>query len=160
MNPKAEADAARKLAYRIAGALQVKLKGQIVGIRVEYLPICERLVIEYTLTDGGRVQSSTAYSQSYFEDTSKEHVRWLATQIYTQLKQRLDWLLRGNNAHSTYAGDRSERPVTDSIPRTGVVQNRRSTGCKRGRPATKPKDVSDPKFIHTEQVPASAIEGT
>lgn len=145
----------RQLAYRIAIALQGKFVGKLVGLRTESLPIADRLVFEYTLTEGGTTQSCTAYSEGYFEDQDKAHVTWLAQQIYTQLKDRLQWLLRGpTNAYAADVSDRTERPKRTKVPATGVVQNRRNTGTTGTRKVTQPEDASHTKPVHAEDVPA------
>lgn len=82
-------DKVKEIAFKIAVALQKKFNGTL-AVRTEYLR-GERLLIEYSLegTDGAVAQ--TAYAQSFFEDITKEKASWLATRVYTELKERETW---------------------------------------------------------------------
>lgn len=83
-----------ELVYRIAAALQKKFKGKILGVRTEPLAK-DRTLYEFTLSEGGKLQSSTAYSQGFFEDIDAKTASWLAGKIATELVQRYEWAQRG-----------------------------------------------------------------
>lgn len=83
----------QQLAYKMAAALDKKFKGKVVGLRTQRFET-ERLLFEFTLSVGSKVVS-TAYSEGWFEDINAEQAKWLATRIYTELMQRIDWAARG-----------------------------------------------------------------
>jgi hypothetical protein len=123
---------------------------------METLPNTSRLVVEYTLSDALH-EVSTAYTQSFFEIETKEHLNWLVTQIFIQLKNQLDWVNRGSNhARQTYARVPHERTrsTEPTVPITGVVQNRRDKSLSSQRRISKSDDETDSKPVYAEDVPA------
>lgn len=81
-------------AYAVASAVQKKCKDK--SLRMEHYPLradrpdSVRLFCFY-LSEGGKVESCTAYTGSWFESELNQ----VAKLIYIDLTQRLDWALRG-----------------------------------------------------------------
>lgn len=82
-------DKVKEIAFKIAVALQKKFEG-VLAVRTEYLR-GDRLLIEYVLEGNDGALAQTAYGQSFFEDLTKEKANWLATRIYSELKEREQW---------------------------------------------------------------------
>lgn len=142
------------LGFKIAGALQNKFKDKLVVVRR-----CQlhngREVLEYVLADGSH-EGATAYSEAFFEDTDKQHINWLATNIFRELSQRLAWARmsiknpttiikekkRANTSTNAGSTHETERPREPKVSNPSERKAGRSTGTKARFDAV-PQDAID-----------------
>lgn len=151
--------AVKALVYRMAAALQKKVGNHLVGVKTEILPLTGRLVICFTLSDE-REWVGIAYTESYFETHTKEHITWLVTTIYKQLKDSLEWANRGKKrAYSTDASesDQRDRLAEPALPNVGISKGRRNQSATREQQTNKQKESANPEQVHTEFVPAGIV---
>lgn len=147
----------QRMAYRIAVALQTKLKDKTLWLRTQRFETTGRILFEYVLSEGGRIEVSAAFSEGFFENEDKAHVSWLATQIYRQLNDQLRWQLQGNS-HASAPHARVTDEETGfrkvAVAPTRVPKDRRNKSGNGGRKATVKKAATDSQPSYTESIPA------
>lgn len=150
----------KTLAYRVASAIQTKLKDKLVWVRTQRFGTTGRLLFEYNLSEFGNAEACVAYSEGFFEETDAAHAKWLATTIYTQLTQSLRWQIEGTkHAKASDASDphHGKRQKESNVSTTRVPQDRRNTRPNGQRRTRQSNAKAHPEFVHTETIPEGVI---